>query len=341
MTRKWHESIYTNASNSPTFKRLINAPEISTYYQELKGGNARTVYIYIITLGAIRKKLGKPLHDATRQDLIDILALLKQNPSKHNTFVSVMRDYYLHVLKRGFPKVGDKRFARIAEYSDELVMSDEQQQQFFHYLEKHPNPLWKCLFGAYAYSLRRGEGVYLYERQVDFDKRIITVKPTPHFTPKHMLKKSFDRYIKVSEKYLLWLKEWLQVRPEPIMPRDKALLFLNNLTEKVPGICAGKRKTKKHRDYGYPLSVWLVNREFKKLLQEAGLPSQFHPHTLRANFVTDLLDKGVSMKKVMLASGHQETKNLEKYWRIVDKKRAASEVDVEPSFISNNGSTKV
>ncbi len=332
-----HKNIYTDAFSSKTIKKLKRDKEIKPYFEEIKGENERTAYIYLLALGRIKRMLRMPLKKAKRKDLLNIINTLKHHPSKHNTFISVMRDYYVNFLGYKYPKVGDKRFKRLAEYGDDIIMSPEEQDQFFEYLENHENPLWKCLFGGYAYSLRRGEGVYLYEKHVDKKQKLITVLPTKHYTPKHMRKgKRFDRFIAVNDVYLKWIKDWLKVRPEPARPTDKPLLFLNNLTEKKPGKCIGVRSTKPHRDYGYPLSVWLVNRKFKQLLAEAGLKDHYHPHTLRANYVTDLLDRKVPMNRVMLSSGHRETKNLEKYWRILDKKKAAKEVNVHPSVFNRS-----
>lgn len=58
-----------------------------------------------------------------------------------------------------------------------------------------------------------------------------------------------------------------------------------------------------------------MSRMVKRRLRDAGLPSQFSPHSFRVTTITDLLSQGVPLEDVQLLAGHSDPRTTRLYDR--------------------------
>ena len=111
-----------------------------------------------------------------------------------------------------------------------------------------------------------------------------------------MGKGSKRRIVPVGEAARRALSSWLQVRAELGLPADEAALFVSRL---------GRRLT----------PMQLRNR-IKQLAQDAGLPTQVHPHMLRHSFASHLLQSSGDLRAVQELLGHAQISTTQVYTRL-------------------------
>ncbi|MBH2016154.1 MAG: tyrosine recombinase XerC [Burkholderiales bacterium] len=92
------------------------------------------------------------------------------------------------------------------------------------------------------------------------------------------------------------LGAWLQVRAELGLPAGETALFVSRL---------GRRLT----------PMQLRNR-LKQLAQDAGLPTQVHPHMLRHSFASHLLQSSGDLRAVQELLGHAQISTTQVYTRL-------------------------
>ena len=74
-----------------------------------------------------------------------------------------------------------------------------------------------------------------------------------------------------------------------------------------------KRKNKKYMKKGQPLTSSYCSRPLKKLLKEIGIETDYSTHTLRHGFISELVRKNISMKKIGEFVGHKHITMTELY----------------------------
>lgn len=102
-----------------------------------------------------------------------------------------------------------------------------------------------------------------------------------------------ERLVPVGKQALAALEEYLEARCHP--PADEPL-FLNNR--------------------GGRLNPRSVQRNMKKHLLTAGLPTDATPHALRHTFATHLLDAGADLRSIQELLGHASLSTTQKYTKV-------------------------
>ncbi|MDT8421317.1 MAG: tyrosine recombinase XerC [Desulfuromonadales bacterium] len=135
----------------------------------------------------------------------------------------------------------------------------------------------------YSCGLRVSELTGLDVGNVDLHERLVRV----------VGKGAKERLVPVGRQALTALREYLDARSHPPLA---APLFLNQ---------RGGRLT--------PRSV---QRNLKKYLLTAGLPTDASPHALRHTFATHLLDAGADLRAIQELLGHASLSTTQKYTRV-------------------------
>jgi len=135
----------------------------------------------------------------------------------------------------------------------------------------------------YSCGLRVSELTGLNVGSVDFRERLVRV----------LGKGNKERLVPVGKQALTTLAEYLESRSHP--PLD-APMFLN------------------HR--GERLTPRSVQRNLKKHLLTAGLPTDGTPHALRHTFATHLLDAGADLRAIQELLGHASLSTTQKYTKV-------------------------
>ncbi len=70
-------------------------------------------------------------------------------------------------------------------------------------------------------------------------------------------------------------------------------------------------------EYGQPLDPTRMSQRFKQLAIRAGLPREFHFHSLRHSCATFLIKQGVHQRTIMEILGHRNLRTAERYGRVL------------------------
>ena len=107
------------------------------------------------------------------------------------------------------------------------------------------------------------------------------------------------RTVYFSERALLWVKKYLEIRKD-----DHKALF---------GSKPGKKSTPDR------LSPRSIQKSMKRYVVKAGLPEYVTPHVMRHSFSTDLLAKGVDIRVLQEFLGHKDISATQIYAHVTNK----------------------
>jgi integrase/recombinase XerD len=179
-----------------------------------------------------------------------------------------------------------------------VVLSPEEVLQFLDNVRslKHRVILTTC----YAAGLRISEALCLKPSHIDSKRMVIHVE---------LGKGDKDRYVMLSPKLLVMLREWWRVaRPSP-----QGWLF--------PG-----------ENPGQHISRESVGEGCRSAHKRCGIPKPFTPHALRHAFACHLLESGVDIRTIQLLLGHRSLATTARYLRIATSNvcSATSPLDLLP-----------
>lgn len=120
------------------------------------------------------------------------------------------------------------------------------------------------------------------------------------------------RTIYFSQRSLLWLKKYLDIRKD----NEKAL-FINYHP---------------HKNTDRRLTVRSIERLVNKYTKMAGLPVLVTPHVLRHTYATDLLNQGVDLRIIQEFLGHKNIVTTQVYTHVTNKRLK----DIHKTFHSGN-----
>ena len=231
----------------------------------------RTVDSYTYHIGRFAKFIGKPVEDATPEDVrsfqLHLVQGLKVSWSSFNQAVCGLRFLYRTTLPRPW-HVTMIPFGKRPKKLPAVLGADEVDQ------------LLKCvtclkhrmlLLTLYAAGLRLSEGAALTIHDIDSKRMMIRVASG---------KGQKERLVPMSPRLLTELREyWKQVR-------SPKYLF--------PGATFDVR-----------ISATTIQKSCKAAVIKAGITKNVTPHTLRHSFATGLLEAGVDLLTIGRLLGHK------------------------------------
>ena len=231
----------------------------------------RTVDSYTYHIGRFAKFIGKPVEDATPEDVrsfqLHLVQGLKVSWSSFNQAVCGLRFLYRTTLPRPW-HVTMIPFGKRPKRLPAVLGADEVDQ------------LLKCvtclkhrmlLLTLYAAGLRLSEGAALTIHDIDSKRMMIRVASG---------KGQKERLVPMSPRLLTELREyWKQVR-------SPKYLF--------PGATFDVR-----------ISATTIQKSCKAAVIKAGITKNVTPHTLRHSFATGLLEAGVDLLTIGRLLGHK------------------------------------
>jgi integrase/recombinase XerD len=260
----------------------------------------RTVDAYRRDLAAASAYLGKPLVDATVEELERYTAQLRADGLSGATIArrtAAARSFYRHLQLLGTR--GDNPAAAVAlprrtKPLPKSLSAGEAERLIDAAKGTQPRDLRdqalvELLYGA---GLRVSEAVGLERAGVDLDDRFVRVTG----------KGDKERVVPVGRHAADALRRYLS-RGRPYLDRrHRPELFLNAR--------------------GGPLTRSGAFRILRRLAEKAGLdPTRVHPHILRHSFATHLLEGGADLRSVQEMLGHADLSTTELYTHVTDRRR--------------------
>jgi integrase/recombinase XerD len=260
----------------------------------------RTVDAYRRDLTALRASLGKPLGEASLDDLERYTAQLRADGLAGSTIArrtAAARSFYRHLQLLGVrtdnPAAG-VQLPRRARPLPKTLSPGEAERLIEAAAGTEPRALRdqalvELLYGA---GLRVSEAVGLDKAGVDLDGRLVRV----------IGKGGKERVVPVGRAAVAALRRYLS-RGRPYLDRrHRAELFLNAR--------------------GGPLTRAGAFLILRRLAERAGLePGRVHPHLLRHSFATHLLEGGADLRSVQEMLGHADLSTTELYTHVSDRRR--------------------
>ena len=215
----------------------------------------------------------------TNKEIDQYLHGLKKNKSLSTMkqTVAALKFLFGEVLKRDIPDSLNIRFRK--EEKVPVVLSEEETARLLGSIrnEKHKT----ILMTIYSSGLRLGECLELKNRDIDFDRKIITIKQG---------KGKKDRQSVLSSILIQQLQKYLkQYQP-------KHYLF--------EGQTGGK------------YSASSVQNIMKRAVKTAGIKKHATVHTLRHSFATHLLENGTDIRFIQELLGHKRLETTQIYTHI-------------------------
>jgi integrase/recombinase XerD len=269
----------------------------------------RTVESYRRDLGDFGKRLGRPIGDATSEEIENYLAMLRadgRTPATVARRLAALRSFFRHQALVGAREDNPAAGVASPRRSRKLprTLSPGEAERLIAAatgttpLSLRDTALVELLYGA---GLRVSEAVGLERAAVDLDERLVRC----------LGKGGKERVVPIGRSGIDALRRYL-ARGRPFLDRrHRPELFLNS---------RGGGLTR--------AGAFLILR---KLAERAGLePERVHPHLLRHSFATHLLEGGADLRSVQEMLGHADLATTELYTHVTDKRRRDAYFDAHP-----------
>ena len=252
----------------------------------LRGFSPRTVRSYSSNLSKFLIYTSKPIDDLEVEDVRIFLLHLKGrklSTSYINTAYSSCKLFFQSVLKRPFsmddiPRVKNtKKLPVVLSKSEVISILDSTENM------KHK----AILMTAYSAGLRVSEAMNLKVNDIDSGNMQIFI---------HSGKGDKDRYTLLSQKTLLYLREYFKV----YTPNE--WLFYSGSNKSMP------------------LSSRTAQKVFKASTAKAGIKKLVTIHTLRHSFATHLLINGTNLFTIKTLLGHKSIRSTMVYLHLAPGK---------------------
>jgi len=186
-----------------------------------------------------------------------------------------IRFFYERTLTRPWPVFDLVR----PRYPQKLpvVLSPQEVRNLLAWV-KHPTAQM-CLRLIYACGLRLTEGTQLQVSDIDAQRMLVQVRCG---------KGGKDRCVPLAPRVLTLLREYWQ--------RQRPRLWL------FPA-----------RDQQTPLPATTLQKTFKLVVRQSGIPKDASIHTLRHSYATHLLERGVSLRVIQELLGHRSPRTTARY----------------------------
>ena len=260
----------------------------------------KTVEAYRRDLTQIEERLGKPLTQASTDDLQGHLAELRARglaPATIARRLSAARSFFAHQVLLGARPDNPAAEIEPPRRQRKLprTLSPREAERLIEAAAGitpralRDSALVELLYGA---GLRVSEAVGLERAGVDLDERIVRC----------IGKGNKERIVPIGRSAAEALRRYLS-RGRPYLDRRyRPELFLNAK--------------------GGPLTRAGAFLILRKVAEKAGLePGRVHPHLLRHSFATHLLEGGADLRSVQEMLGHADLSTTEIYTHVTDRRR--------------------
>jgi integrase/recombinase XerD len=186
-----------------------------------------------------------------------------------------IRFFYEHTLQRPWPVFDLVRPRNIQKLP--VVLSLREVRSLLALVDN--TKARTCLQLIYACGLRLTEGTHLQVADIDPQRMLVRV---------HQGKGGKDRFVPLAPRMLELLRDyWRRTRPRPwVFPV-------------------------RHRSV--PLSSTALQKTFKAVVRQSGIPKDASIHTLRHSYATHLLERGVSLRVIQELLGHKSPRTTARY----------------------------
>ena len=281
--------------------RPILDPDVDGFLALLAATRSpRTVDAYRRDLRTLRDYLGKPVAQATLEELERYTAQLRADGLSAATIArrnAAARSFFRHeqlLGKRTDNPAAAVPLPRRAKKLPKTLSPGEAERLIEAAAGTQPRSLRdqalvELLYGA---GLRVSEATGLDKAGVDLDDRLVRV----------IGKGNKERVVPIGRPAAEALRRYLS-RGRPYLDRrHRPELFLNAK--------------------GGPLTRAGAFLILRKLAEKAGLdPQRVHPHLLRHSFATHLLEGGADLRSVQEMLGHADLSTTELYTHVTDRRR--------------------
>jgi site-specific recombinase XerD len=260
----------------------------------------RTVEAYSRDLRALRGYLGKPVAEATLEELERYTAQLRADGLSSATIArrtAAARSFFRHeqlLGARGDNPAAAVALPRRAKTLPKTLSPGEAVRLIDAAAGTQPRSLRdqalvELLYGA---GLRVSEATGLEKTGIDLEERLVRV----------IGKGNKERVVPIGRPAVDALRRYLARGRPHLDRRHRPELFLNAK--------------------GGPLTRAGAFLILRKLAEKAGLdPQRVHPHLLRHSFATHLLEGGADLRSVQEMLGHADLSTTELYTHVTDRRR--------------------
>jgi integrase/recombinase XerD len=246
---------------------------------QLRGLAPKTQQCYVAAVRQLAHHYRRPPDQLSNEELRQyFLYLRNEKKVAESTFrihLYGIRFFYELTLKRPWPVFDLVRPRNIQKLP--VVLSLREVRDLLA-LVKNPTAQM-CLRLIYACGLRLREGTQLQISDIDSQRMLVRVRQG---------KGGKDRYVPLAERTLQLLREYWQ------LGRSRPWLF-----------------PARHRPT--PLSPTSLQKTFKAVVRQSGLPKDASIHTLRHSYATHLLERGVSLRVIQELLGHKSPSTTARY----------------------------
>jgi integrase/recombinase XerD len=269
----------------------------------------RTVEAYRRDLTHVIERLGKPIGEATTDDLRGYLAELRAAglaPATISRRISAARGFYAHQVLLGLRTdnpAAELEPPRRRRKVPRTLSPREAERLIEAAAGTTPRALRDAALAELLYGagLRVSEAVGLERAGVDLDERLVRV----------LGKGSKERIVPIGNAAAEAIRRYLAKGRPYLDRRYRAELFLNAR--------------------GGPLTRAGAFLILRRLAEKAGLePERVHPHLLRHSFATHLLEGGADLRSVQEMLGHADLATTEVYLHVTDKRRREAYFQAHP-----------
>jgi integrase/recombinase XerD len=281
--------------------RHTQDPEVEGFLALLGATRSpRTVEAYRRDLRALREYLGKPVAQATLEELEGYIAQLRADGLASATIArrtAAARSFFRHeqlLGARSDNPAAAVALPRRAKTLPKTLSPGEAVRLIDAAAGTQPRALRdqalvELLYGA---GLRVSEATGLDKTGVDLDERLVRV----------IGKGNKERVVPIGRPAVEALRRYLARGRPHLDRRHRPELFLNAK--------------------GGPLTRAGAFLILRKLAEKAGLePQRVHPHLLRHSFATHLLEGGADLRSVQEMLGHADLSTTELYTHVTDRRR--------------------
>jgi len=248
-------------------------------YMRYRNYSARTIKSYCLNLIQLSKYYNLSPETITRDQFINYLYYLVEEKQVStgclNQLISAYKILIVEVLRREWEEFNIRRPNQATKLP--VVLSQKEVKQIIEITDNLKHRTFISLI--YSCGLRLDELCNLKVENIDSTRMQIHIRSG---------KGNKDRYVMLSEKILLLLREyWKRYRP-------KEYLF--------EGATPGKA-----------ISRRTVQKAFQVAVIKSGIKKRPSIHTLRHSFATHLLEKGVNLIAIQRLLGHNQIKTTLTY----------------------------